>query len=185
MYNAAMADDDMLDTQFLFQPRGPGTGWCFRMLTPPVLIGRTNPRTGRPYGREIRMGLDTRSLKDAWKLRDLHLGRIRLEESGVVSAAHGGLEEALAIAESLRAIDDNAQLDNIKTALVEQAERLEKRVGEKKAVRWYKTAVGERTPFKLICERYVIHQGKAGIAHTAMVKTAMMYRPSAAYLEIT
>lgn len=63
MYNAAMADDDMLDTQFLFQPRGPGAGWCFRMLTPPVLIGRTNPRTGRPYGREIRMGLDTRRLK--------------------------------------------------------------------------------------------------------------------------
>lgn len=75
----------------------------------------------------------------------------------MVSAAHGGLEEALAIAESLRTIDDDAQLDDIKTALVEQAERLEKRVGEKKAVRWYKTAVGERPPFKLICERCVGH----------------------------
>lgn len=160
MYNIAMADNDMLETDFLFQPRGPGTGWCFRMITPAALVGKLNPRTERPYGREIREGLGTRNLKDARKLRDLYLGKIRLEESGIVASANGSMDEALCIAASLKAIDDDGQLDDIKTALVEQAERLEKRVGEKKAVRWSKTAVGERTPFKLICERYVADAGK-------------------------
>lgn len=42
LYNTVMADTDMLDTDYLFQPRGQGTGWCFRMITPHVLIGRTN-----------------------------------------------------------------------------------------------------------------------------------------------
>jgi len=47
LYNAGMADEDVLDTDYLFQPRGQGTGWCFRMLTPSALIGQTNPRTGQ------------------------------------------------------------------------------------------------------------------------------------------
>jgi hypothetical protein len=52
-----MTDDTMLDTNYLFQPRGAGTAWLFRMATPTTLIGRTNPRTRKPYGREIREGL--------------------------------------------------------------------------------------------------------------------------------
>jgi len=42
MYNAIMADDDVLDTLYLFQPRGPGTAWLFRMPTPAALVGRTD-----------------------------------------------------------------------------------------------------------------------------------------------
>lgn len=57
MYNTFMGDTDLLDTKFLFQPRGEGTAWLFRMATPEALIGRTNPRTGKPYGREIRESL--------------------------------------------------------------------------------------------------------------------------------
>jgi hypothetical protein len=37
---------EMLDTTFLFQPRGPGTAYLFRMATPPALIGQA---TDRPY----------------------------------------------------------------------------------------------------------------------------------------
>lgn len=56
----------MLDTLYLFQPRGPGTAWLFRMATPKGLIGRVNPRTGKPYRREIRESLNgTRSLVEA------------------------------------------------------------------------------------------------------------------------
>jgi hypothetical protein len=56
MYNI-MDDKNMLDTLYLFQPRGPGTAYLFRMATPPILVGRINPRTGKPYGREIRESL--------------------------------------------------------------------------------------------------------------------------------
>ena len=31
------------DMDYLIQPRGPGTGWVFRMVTPPELRGMENP----------------------------------------------------------------------------------------------------------------------------------------------
>ncbi len=66
MYNIHMDGNDMLDTTYLFQPRGPGTAWLFRMATPKGLIGRVNPRTSKPYRREIRESLNgTRSLVEA------------------------------------------------------------------------------------------------------------------------
>jgi integrase len=46
-------------------------------------------------------------------------------------------------------------------ALVTQAKKLEKTVGEKKAVRWFKTAAGERTPFKAAFSRYQEDRGKS------------------------
>ncbi len=33
-----MGKTDMRDTDYLFQPRGQGTEWCFRMTTPKVLL---------------------------------------------------------------------------------------------------------------------------------------------------
>jgi hypothetical protein len=123
MYNIAMADNDMLETDFLFQPRGPGTGWCFRMITPAALVGKLNPRTERPYGREIREGLGTRNLKDARKLRDLYLGKIRLEESGIVASARshklaeddpqGGEYRAARSRQYAEAVKDEAQQTNL------------------------------------------------------------------------
>jgi hypothetical protein len=69
MYSTFMDRPDMLDTNYLFQPRGPGTAYLFRMATPAVLLGRVNPRTGRPYGREIREGLKgAKVLRDAFAL---------------------------------------------------------------------------------------------------------------------
>lgn len=162
-----MADDDMLDTTFLFQPRGQGTGWCFRMATPLALIGRENPRTGRPYGGEIREGLKTRDLKQARKLRDLRLGKIRLEEATANGEALGSMETALATAEELRAIDDPAKRDEAEWALINVAEHIEKVRGEKQAIRWYKTATGKHTPFKQACEQYKTDGGK-GLSPTTL-----------------
>ncbi len=57
VYNTDMGKD-VLETEFLYQPKGR-KGWCFRMRTPEALIGYTNPKTGRPYGKEIREGQGT------------------------------------------------------------------------------------------------------------------------------
>ena len=46
----------MLDTRYLYQPHGPGTAYLFRMRTPAALVGRPNPRTGKPYKGEIKEG---------------------------------------------------------------------------------------------------------------------------------
>ena len=51
--------------------------------------------------------------------------------------------------------------------LVDRAEELEKKVGEKKAVRWYKTATGERTPFATACARYKLDGGK-GLSRSSL-----------------
>lgn len=68
---------DMLETCFLFQLRGPETAYLFCLKTPPSLIGKTNPRTGNPYGAEVRESLKgTRDLTEARRLRDLLLGDI-------------------------------------------------------------------------------------------------------------
>jgi Phage integrase SAM-like domain len=157
-----MADANMLDTLYLFQPRGAGTAWLFRMATPAPLVGRPNPRTGRAYGREIRESLGgVRLLTEARRLRDLRLGAIRLEEAQAVGDANGGLEQAMEIAAGLRAIEDPETRDDVELALISRAEELEKRVGEKKAVRWYRTAVGAQTPFKAACEQYKADKGKS------------------------
>lgn len=160
-----MANNDMLDTTFLFQPRGPNTAYLFRMATPKVLLGRTNPRTERPYGREIRERLTKanggiRNLKEALRLRDLLLGQIRGEERDLIAAANGSMEEAIAIASSLRAMTDDEERDTAESVLVETAKALEEKVGERKAVRWYKAAVGERTPFAATCDQYKADRGK-------------------------
>lgn len=134
MYNAHMATDDMLDTSYLFQPRGAGTAWHFRMPTSEVLIGRTNPRTGRLYGREVREGLGSeRELRKARKLRDLRLGAVRAEEALALAETNGSLELALTISQELRRIEDPTTREAVQAAISNQAEKLGTRVGERRA----------------------------------------------------
>jgi integrase len=162
MYNIFMADRDMLDTRYLFQPRGPGTAFLFRMATPEALVGQINPRTDKPYGREIREGLGgVRTLTEALKLRDLRLGAIRVEEMRARGGQDGSTEQALEIAASLREIEDPEERDAVESVLIDAAERIEKRQGTEKAVRWYKAATGQRTPFGTACDQYKADRGKA------------------------
>ena len=65
------------EMRYLIQPRGPGKSWVFRMKTPPELIDKTNPITGKPFVNEIRIGLGTRRLSEARAGRDIMLGKIR------------------------------------------------------------------------------------------------------------
>lgn len=69
-----MSDDEPMNRQHLRQPGGKGTAINFKMPTPRALVGRTNPRTGRVYGKEIVHGLSTRSWRAAEPKRDLLLG---------------------------------------------------------------------------------------------------------------
>ncbi len=161
MYNAIMADNDVLDTLYLFQPRGPGTAWLFRMPTPAALVGRTNPRTGKPYGREIREGLGgILDLRQARRLRDLRLGKVRLEEAEALSEINGSMKQALEIAAELKAVDDPKHRETIEHGLLVAAEQIEARAGHRKATRWYKAATGQRSPLKEVIEQYKADAGK-------------------------
>lgn len=52
-------------------------GYVFRMKTPPALIGTIDPKTGKPFGKEIVRGLGTRHFPTAKKKRDRILGSVR------------------------------------------------------------------------------------------------------------
>jgi integrase len=152
-----MRDDNiMIDTQYLFQPRGRGTAWIFRIKTPAILVGKPNPRTGKPYKKEIREGLGaTRSLVEARKIRDVLLGQIRLEEATLANAHDGTLGQALEIAESLKGVDLKAP-DGVNEVVLEgMAEEIEKTQGTKKAKRWIKVASGQSTPLQVTYEKYL------------------------------
>jgi transposase len=56
MDNTMKDDDPMTSRQYLRKPRG--RGYSFKMLTPPPLIGRDNPQTGKPYRKTIHEGLE-------------------------------------------------------------------------------------------------------------------------------
>lgn len=74
--------------KYLVQPRGPGKAWAFRMRTPPALIGKVDPETGKPFGAIIKRGLGTDHLPTARMRRDETLGRVR---AAVRATAEAGL----------------------------------------------------------------------------------------------
>jgi hypothetical protein len=90
----------------------------------------------------------------------VRLGAIRAEEARAISSGNGSLEQALDIAASLRTMD-HEERDHVTSSLVEQARELEERVGEKKAIRWYKAATGERAPFTVACTAFKADVGKS------------------------
>jgi integrase len=73
------------DMQYLTKPRGKG--YSLRMPTPNVLIGTENPWTGKPFGFEIKLGLNTRSHAEAVRLRDVRVGQIRQLEADALASA--------------------------------------------------------------------------------------------------
>lgn len=192
LYNTWM-DADMLETLYLFQPRGPNTAWLFRFTTPNILVGRTNPRTGKPYKRTIRESLGgTRSLVEARKLRDHRLGHIRAEEAQALAEQTGTNEDALEWAARLRDADPEkivetfptpngdpddevivSERDRVMDETVARAEEIERQSGELVARRWMKTAKGNATPLQTIYQKYLNNRA-AGLAKSTQnnLKTA-------------
>src|SRR6185437_2555614 len=134
-----------------------------RMATPSILIGRINPRTGKPYSKEIRESLGgLRDLRKAREERDRRLGAIREEETAVLHASAGDLGQAIEVAAWLRTLDGDGgpydERSTIESVLADEAEELErklskqlapklgstkaKRQAAEKASRWYRTATG-------------------------------------------
>lgn len=149
--------NEMLDTQYLFQPRGPGTGWCFRIATPPPLVGTPDPTTGKSFKTEIRRGLKTRSLHEARGQRDVILGDLR-----VLEAERGDWSRDLRrLNAEARSDDDYANIAAIECFLEDEAEKIESRKGPKEAKRWYKRQTTGALTLSDAHDRYVATAGKS------------------------
>lgn len=146
------------DMNYLRQPRGPGTGWVFRMVTPLELIGKINPWTGKPFGKEIKKGLDTRYLTEARKRRDVTLGVIRqlvmeqTDEGKFTLAAAEEWREAIT--------DDQSDEQGVSHVLIDQLEAAEARgFPEEKLKSFGRVAFGKGYPISKALEAYVEERG--------------------------
>ncbi|MDW3221970.1 MAG: phage integrase SAM-like domain-containing protein [Paracoccaceae bacterium] len=72
------------DMKHLTKPRGKG--YTLRVVAPEVLVGTKNPWTGKPFGREIKLGLNIRKHSEAVRLRDIRLGQIKQLEADALAA---------------------------------------------------------------------------------------------------
>jgi hypothetical protein len=174
-----MGKTDMRDTDYLFQPRGQGTGWCFRMATPKTLMGRPNPRLSTDdnivlYKREIREGLGTSSPTEARSKRDILLGQIRAEAMAAEALQAGNMEEALKLAAERKKITDpEVQAAWEDQEITQVAEALEAKRGLTYAKRWHKVATGEAQPFKDVYDKYLREQAsKRSTSYRNNLKTA-------------
>lgn len=117
------------DMMYLTKPRG--RGYSLRMKTPDILIGTTNPWTNKPFGREIKLGLNTTRHSEALRTRDIRIGQIRqLEADALASAGRKSVgrmidltPESAAEWRALRVTSpDSDAIDHILTDKLEQAE---------------------------------------------------------------
>lgn len=96
------------DTEHIIQPRGAGTAYRFKMRTPTILIGLTDPKTEKPLKNWITRILGgTSHLPTAKMMQGIRLAAVRAMEARVSAVASLGsrfsLERAEGWAEALQA----------------------------------------------------------------------------------
>ncbi|MAM61424.1 tyrosine-type recombinase/integrase [Maritimibacter sp. UBA3975] len=106
--------------RYLKQARGEGSGYIFRMVTPENLRGTENPWTGKPFGKEIKNGLNNRHRPTAQQRRDVIVGEIRALELGAEEADTFPMQSALAWRENIAAAKE-ANPNGLKTEMLKLA----------------------------------------------------------------
>jgi hypothetical protein len=142
------------DMRHLIQPRGPNTGWVFRIVTPPDLIGKSNPWTGKPFGKEIRKGLKTRHLPTARKQRDICLGEVRKLSFDQSELGSFTFDQAQEWREDIA--NDSSEQGGVGSALLDKLEAAADRgVPEEKLRRFGRIAFGKGYPINKALEQYI------------------------------
>lgn len=145
------------DLHYLTQPRGPGTGCVFRMVTPLELIGKVHPWTGKPFGKEIKKGLKTRHPTEAKKRRDIALGKVR---SLVIAQTDEG-QFTLAAAEEWREAirEDTSPEQGVSHVLTDKLEAAHGRGFPESSLRSFgRVAFGKGYPISKALEQYVLER---------------------------
>lgn len=147
------------DMQYLTKPRGKG--YALRMATPEVLIGFMNPWTRKPFGKEIKLGLKTRSYFEAIRQRDIKIGQIRqLEEQArdaLKQKRYGRIidlspEMAEVWREQIEATDTPWEIEMI---LDDELERAEKAGKGNEALRFAQIVYDGAVPLERALEQYL------------------------------
>lgn len=160
--NMDHATADGTDMNYLKQPRGPGTSWVFRMVTPRELVGIPNPWDGKPLRKEVRRGLGTRHLPEARKRRDVALGDIRRLQGRLSDGEAFSLTSAFEWRDAVLAEQSEAEAQgdghNVATefVLTDKLERAEaKGFPQEQLKRFARVATGKGFPLDRAVDQYV------------------------------
>lgn len=176
MYNTAMGDD-VLESIHLYRPRGKG--WCFRHRTPECLVGQTNPQTGKPFGKEIRLGLQTRDLREARRKRDIILGELRKLQAQQEDASVTSLTEAVRFARDYTAARQSSDIltqQTLEADAITRYDAVKDRNGKDAAVRYLEVAVGGMTPFSAYMDEWLDRPNVADKTRYEQRKTLEAFR---------
>ncbi len=140
------------DMQYLIQPRSKG--WVFRMVTPVELIGKPNPWTGRPFGKEIKKGLGTRNLAEARKRRDILRGQVLTMALEETDAGKFDFKSALEWRQLIA--EDQSSEAGLSFILEDKLEAASKRgVPDEQLRAFNRVALGKGYPISKAVPRYV------------------------------
>ena len=200
MYNTPMSKIDVLETQYLHQPRGPGTGWALRIRTPSTLVGKPNPKTGKPFGKDIHEGLGTRDVREARRLRDVRIGEIRILESAVPRGqklldrweqyqdevlehreAYASMKEASesTYSDEFEQSPEYLAFEAYEGQLIDTLEDVERKTGDtEKTHRFYDIVTGKATPLNIAYDKYITEKG-------ASLSTSTLNNLKTAYQDFT
>ncbi|MDH5529464.1 MAG: hypothetical protein OEY05_05450 [Paracoccaceae bacterium] len=158
--------------RYLVQPRGPGKSWVFRMVTPPDLVGVTNPWDGKPFGKEIKKGLKTRRLPEARILCDIALGEVRKLTEGLSEDVEFGLPSAIEwrehIASARSGNSDRHIADGIEFVLADKLEAAEARGRPQSQLkRFSQVAAGKGFPLEAALNQYVTERQPNNVGDTS------------------
>ncbi|PIL19453.1 hypothetical protein P775_15040 [Puniceibacterium antarcticum] len=128
------------------------------MVTPLELIGSVNPWTGKPFGKEIKKGLQTRYLQEARRSRDIALGEIRKLVIAQSDSGKFSLDAAEEWREAIRL--DTSEERGVSMVLSDRLEAAAARdVPEEKLRGFGRVAFGRGYPIGKALERYVEERG--------------------------
>jgi len=151
------AHEEARDMRHLERPRGKG--YSLRIKTPEVLVGTENPWTGKPFGKTLKLGLDTTKYAEAVRTRDVRIGQLWQLEAEAKKAngrkSIGGIidlspENAKAWRE-LRAVDG----DEHDLILTEQLDRATEAGFAKEAQQFADVVLKGKLPLTEALEQYL------------------------------
>lgn len=163
--------------KYIIQPRGDGTAYQFKIRTPSILRGMTDPTTGKQFGTYIKRSLGgTHHIPTAKKLRDIRLAEVRAMEANAAQKALGdrfSIERASGWAEALRVQDaegfdpDGCDVDVLGLIYDEI-----KKAPETKRKTFRRVALAGTISFNEALERYLHDRRKGnGYGYAALKKT--------------
>jgi len=148
-----------IDKRFLTRPRDGG--FTLKYKLPKELEGQPNPKTGKPMGKTLHLGLGTSDLREAAHRRDVIIGQLREMQEELRRSGRFSTERAVELGkrwqrgETIVQSDDGPDPDLAMDMVRDDAQEIEETEGPEAAERWFNLASGNAALFSETVDRYI------------------------------